>query len=281
MRWLLGLDLRGTSGGVIGWTKAIAALQADDEFHAVHVAPLDTSLALVERALGEFARNDAAGQHLTSLRVEQSDDVTEGLVAACGDVEAAALVIGRKAERFSDDFIRLGKIARRLLRTLVRPTVVVPPDLTVDTLGAGPVIVATDGEARSAPAGQFAAGLARHLGRELLVVQVVDSPGFWDRGVLSVAALQQLGEELADEGEQRVASFCAAAGLSEHRREVLTGDVVEALRMRIEALDPLVTVVGSRRLSALDRVFTTSVASELAAIATSPVVVVPPPAPPN
>lgn len=276
MRWLLGLDLRGTSGGVIGWTKAIAKLQADDQFHAVHVAPLNTSLGLVERALGEFARDDAAGKHLTSLRVEQSDDVTEGLIAACGDTEAAALVIGRKAERHSDEFIRLGKIARRLLRTLVRPTVVVPPDLTVDTIGRGPVLVASDGDPRSIAACQFAAGLAAHVRRELVVVHVVDTPSFWDRGVLSVTALGELAQELREEGHKRLVASCAAAGLSGHRTEVLTGDVVETLRLRTEALDPIATVVGSRRLSALERVFTTSVASELAAIATSAVIVVPP-----
>lgn len=63
--------------------------------------------------------------------------------------------------------IRLGRVARRILRRLGAPVLVVPPDLRAEQIGGGPVTALTSVSADSARACRFAADLAARLGRPL------------------------------------------------------------------------------------------------------------------
>ena len=92
------------------------------------------------------------------------------LLALMIGAAASGLVIGRAAERGSRAVVRLGRVARRVLRRLPCPVVVVPPDLSA--VADGPILLATDLDVASASAVTFARDLAARHGRELKVVHV-------------------------------------------------------------------------------------------------------------
>ena len=72
--------------------------------------------------------------------------------------------------------MRLGSVARRMLRQLKQPTIVVPPDLLASQVGRGPVLVAVDFTEDSVRALNWARSFAETIGRPVRLVHFVDVP---------------------------------------------------------------------------------------------------------
>lgn len=270
--WILGLDLGDRSRG--------AALIADwlagpEHTLAVHVLELwtrpyirtdvvESTRAVIHRVASELHIEPPA-----HMKVIDAETAEQGLTIA-GE-GAAGLVLGRAAG--SDEHLPwgLGHVARRVLRSLPCPVVVVPRDLTA--VAPGPVLLATDLDTASTAAVAFAREVAGRHGRELVVVHVVEDrysdlvqDPFW----------QQAQEAYRSEREQRAHTW-----MTEHaligRPHVAFGGVVDRLQARATDTRAAMVVVGSRRLGTLGRIFLGSTASALAARAPCPVAVVPAP----
>lgn len=271
--WIVGLDLDGRARGALvvgewiargGNLVGVHVLESwarphirGDAFSAVH--------ALVVRTTREL--------HLPALArvtVLEATRAEEGLAEAAQ--AAAGLIIGRAAPAHEDRIVRLGVVARQLLRQLPLPVIVVPPDLAA--VAPGPVLFATD----LGPSGAQALGFARELagahGRPLELLHVADTrhhdliddldPGF-------VAARAAYHAAVA-------ASFGAWADAHEltgNTRHVGYGDPAARIAAVAAERRAALVVVGSRRLGTVARAFLSSTASALAGLAACPVAVVP------
>ncbi|MCA9708993.1 MAG: universal stress protein, partial [Myxococcales bacterium] len=202
------------------------------------------------------------------------------LAKRVGGVPDSVLVVGRRAPRGSTGFTRLGKVARRLVRTLPAPVVVVPPDFEVER-APGPVVLATSLREDSEGTARFAARIARDWNRPLLVVNVIPgTAGVPPRYLPEVARDEVVARGRLD-AEHGLAIWQRRHGLRDAESLVETGDSVDRLTgLAFERRASLI-VVGSRQLSLRARVYRSSVGSDLAGSATVPVAVVPPPPPPT
>ncbi|MFV8752229.1 universal stress protein [Nannocystaceae bacterium ST9] len=288
-RWTLGLDLReGAEGPLVfaRWlTAELARNGTDAELDPVHVIEQDQVglLTTAERreeimALAEDAVVKAVersgGAPLTDMRMVEVGEPEDVLADAAKQSEG--LIIGRLAPRGRDRVLRLGGVARRLLRRLPGPTLVVPPDLATAQVGKGPIVFACDGDDDSLGAARFATKLADALRRELVLVHVVPMPYGWSVGYMPSDAVKQVRADLQARGERTLERWATQHGLNGLRGFVAEGIVAEELVRLAREQDALMVIVGSRKLNALERLFVTSVGSELAASATCPVAVVPP-----
>jgi nucleotide-binding universal stress UspA family protein len=199
------------------------------------------------------------------------------LEAARDEHHAEGLVVGRQAPREGHHLLRLGRVARRLLRTLAGPVVVVPPDWDPASVSAdGPVICASNVGDGAVAAARFAAELAHRLGRPLIIAYTVPIPEDYGANYIPAATRQKIAVESHAAGERELREWIADLGLTDATPVVREGHVTEqVLRLARESHAALV-VTGSRRLSTLERLLITSVGSELSATSPVPVVVVPP-----
>jgi len=232
-------------------------------------------LGRVEDATKAFVDRSPASKAVASVRAELSTDVAATLSKTAGD-EGAALLLGRKAPRENTSLVRLGRVARRTLRQLHSPTVVVPTDWTVASAGAGPVMVAVDATEASLAALDFGEALAGAVGRPLLAVQALQGPGGLGWATLPDADYVALRERHRQEEAAKLVSY-----LAEHERASLAvrsevGATVPALLEVAQEVQAALIVCGSRRLTRTERIFTASVGGELASFAPVPVAVVPP-----
>jgi nucleotide-binding universal stress UspA family protein len=296
-RWIVGLDLRPTGQGALRFARWLAAATraAAPAFVGVHVLEEDTLRAalryhhldeLIAGAREEaemLLRNAGATEVLRELQVVQGLHAETTLESIRKEQHAEGLVVGRQAPREGHHLLRLGKVARRLLRTLGGPVVVVPPDWEPDTVSTdGPVVCATNVGDNAITAARFAADLAQRLGRPLVVVYTVPVPEDYGANYIPAATRQKIARESQETGERELAAWVAELGLSVSSGPggattlVRQGHVTEqVLRVAKETKAALI-VTGSRHLSTLERLLLTSVGSELAATAPCPVVVVPP-----
>ena len=285
MRWIVGIDLRARSHGAVAfvsWARQHAKAQA---FIAAHAMP-EPSTSLGEPPID---RDELHAQSLEVLRKELAargaeqafDDhglieswaPEDGLVEVMRRHGADGLVIGRRANKVDDAWIRLGRVARRLLRTLPAPIITVPADLEVGDLAQGPVLLTTDLSQTSVAALAFAARFAHELGRPLQVAHVIEAAG------------RMVPAKPADAWHMRPDAPPSDPGaldrwLEEHTVQgaktlVERGHVLETLGEIVERQRPCLVVCGSRSLSTMDRIFTSSVASALAGVAPVPVAVIP------
>lgn len=284
-RWIVGLDLGARSHGALvfaAWMRSAAS--ASDRPHLVGLHVLETWAArqlpvsmeeyvTTARRLAE-QRADEVGARLDAVEVVEAERAELGLVAAAG--HADALVVGRAAPRHGREWVRLGRVARRVLRQLPRPVFVVPPDLTAATLADGPIVLATDLETTGPAAIDRAVGLARAHARPLVLVHVGEprhSDVIDEIEPRFVAERERHREGVA----QAFASWAEAQGLGAVRRVLEFDAPPEGLAAIATRERAAVVVVGSRRLGAVERVFTVSTASVLAALCTCAVAVVPEP----
>lgn len=275
MRWVVGLGLKGDSMGAVklaGWLTEHGV----DHVYGVHVLRRTELFGLAERALDDLARRTRTTALFEVLCVVQHADVANALVETCAEHAADMLLLGRRARSSDATPVRLGRVTRRLLRTLPGPVAIVPPDFDPPNAGTGPVLAATDLSDDSVAACVRARALAERLHRALVLVHVVPDPHDWGLSILSEAHELELANELLVDAEARLGAWCHRHDLSGLQAELRKGDVVEQLmRVGTELRTPI-TVVGSRRLGLLARVFSASVGSALSASAPWPVVVVPP-----
>jgi len=291
MNWIVGLDLRSPDDGALrlaAWLARSCRPAGGERFLGVHVLEEGWLRPFLEQESAEglmqaarrsandlVARAGAAGA-ITDVKVVQSVRVDDGLEAALLEEGGEALVVCRRARRRDRSLVRLGAVARRLLRNLPAPVVVVPPDLADADLGDGPVLALTALSGDSVAACRFGADLARRTGRPLAVAHVVEEAPGSGADFLPRGPREDLGRALREEGERALPAWLSASGIEAESALVLQGSAVEeAVELALRLRSPLV-VAGSRALSAAGRAVLPSFSSELAAAAPLPVAVVPP-----
>jgi nucleotide-binding universal stress UspA family protein len=289
-KWILGLDLREGAEGPLVFARWLqAALTGHgtaaqlDSIHVLEQDQLgllasadrhDEAAALAEDALAKTLDRSGDSTPLDGLRFVDVGTPDDVLAHAARDADG--LLIGRLAPRGKDRLMRLGGVARRLLRKLPGPTWVVPPDLGPAQVGKGPIILACDAAEDSIGAARYALRMADLLRRELILAHVVPMPYGWSIGYLPPESVKQVRADLRTRGERTLERWATQHGITGLRGVVTEGIVPEELARLAHSEDALAIISGSRRLNAVERLFVTSVGSELAASATCPVVVVPP-----
>jgi nucleotide-binding universal stress UspA family protein len=289
-KWILGLDLReGAEGPLVfaRWLCNQLSATGGASLEPIHVIEQDQIgllasadkreqvVSLAEDAVVQTLGRANITTPLANLRLVEVGEPQDVLASAARD-GADGLIIGRLAPRGKDRLLRLGGVARKLLRTLAAPTVVVPPDLRAEQIGKGPIILACDLHEDTLGATRFALHLADRLRRELILAHIVPMPYGWSVGYLPPEAVKQVRGDLQSQGERLLERWATQHGITGLRGVVCEGMIVDELNSLAQKEDALMVVTGSRKLNALERLFVTSVGSELAASASCSVAVVPP-----
>lgn len=286
MKWIVGIDVRPTSDGAVAFAAWLQA-QTQATLIGVHVAAREMFAALdqlagpvqsdtrlrveLERSLAEMG----VGEAFARVEVIDAMDPVGPLEAKCAAEGASGLIIGRVARRSGDELVRLGAVARRLLRELAAPIWVVPPDLSAAAIGGGAVLVAVTPNEDSVGAVRVGARMATALGRTLIFVRVVNAVVEHASLFPPGEALREREAELLREAEAQTRGWLMdleVEGPLDMRRGGTLEEIVAAARRHEAAF----VVCGSRRLGLLGRLFSGSLSSELAAHAPVPVLVVPP-----
>lgn len=285
-RWIVGIDVQRRSDGAVAFAAWLHA-QLRDPLIGVHVAAREMFAAMdqiagpaqsdvrlrveLERSLVEAGVGDAFAR----VEVIEALDPVGPLEERCKEEGVAGLIIGRIAGQSGHETVRLGAVARRLLRGLVAPTWVVASDLRAESIGEGTVLVAVTAEDASVGAVRMGVRLAAALGRKVMFVQVVNP---W----IERSTLYPQHEALTREQttQQRDAEARTRGWLMDLEVEgpldVRLGGTLEEIVGAARRHQAAFVVCGSRRLGLLGRIFSGSLSSELAAHSSVPVLVVPP-----
>ncbi len=280
MRWIVGIDERDTSRGALElavWLREHARAPHQQELFGVHVVDdhfrtpvsADVRAQLVASAAAATERGLATlgtPSPLAELHVELDAPVEDVLERYADVLAADVLLLGRIGAREVQGVTRLGRVARRLLRTLPRAVAIVPPDLRRASIGNGPVLLATDLGDDSSTAGKLARRLAASIGRDLAIVYVdtmIDHP-------------RPGADPLPHPGLTDLAAWARGQELEPARIRVQHGDVVDKVLAVATEEHAAMIVAGSRRLTLAERIFGASVGTDLARVADRPVLVVPP-----
>lgn len=270
--WIVGVDLGGRSRGALvfghwlgdgsdcvtgmyvleAWARSYVG---SDVVSTVHHAVFTTACEL---GISPPAR----------VRVVEAEHVEEALAQAAQD--GAGLVLGRAARAGEASLVHLGRVARRLLRILPGPVVVVPPDLAA--VAPGPILVATNLDLSTSAALPFARALAARHDRPLELVHI----GELHNDLVDEPSWLAAREEYRSEVECAVNVWMHDHHLDPMPCHIAYGDPVVKIVEIAAARQAALVVVGSRRLGAGARMFVSSAASRLAGLATCPVAVVPP-----
>ncbi len=288
-KWIVGLDLRKSSQGAIRYAAWLSRTSSAEEhlvgLHILEEAQLQAALRY--HHLSELRKGAQEAVTMVLEQVGAADVVDEVHVVegttADSDLEsgrqyhrADGIIVGRQAKREGRHVLRLGRVARRILRKLPAPVIVVPPDLETEAIGEGPVVASVNMHEDCTAAAKFAADMAERLGRKLVLVHVVPLPEDYGAAYIPEASLEKLRVEHQATGEAELEAWAKAQGLESAERVVLQGGLIEHLLEVAEQRRACLLVTGSRRLSGLERMLLTSIGSELASRAPCPVAVVPP-----
>jgi nucleotide-binding universal stress UspA family protein len=278
-RWLIGLSLSSDELGPLelgAWLQETTGARLD----VMHVAVVPT---LPQRFFDELEQSlhetldqqvaDAGLHAIGSVEVRLGRNLAHELVERAAALDAG-LLVGRCAPRSSAAIVRLGRVARRVLRHLPGVVGVAPPDLKRSDIGTGPVFVAIDPFHDTGDAVDFARSLSSQTGRELVAVNVFDTTG----------AVRSLPPDLArryaatieDEAQTTLDAFVKRHDLGGVRMLRPRGSAVDQLLELSRGERASLLVCGSRRLSAIERIFEGTLGSMLAANADVPVFLVPP-----
>jgi nucleotide-binding universal stress UspA family protein len=288
MKWVVGVDLLPDSQGAlefVAWLKAREAVGQGDvpglcileeaAFFTIRGEARTGVEEGVRKVLMGFADDSRARDALGELDARIAPSVHKALSALALEHDAV-LVVGRQARRGEAGLVRLGKTARRLLRHLPVPVTVVPPDLQLQEVPEGPVLVATDTTEASLPAISFGRAYASAVGRSLRLVHVL--PTVEEIGLEYVSSVRsaELRHEHGRRARRAFDEFVQRNGLGDLGVSLLPGPVIESV-LEVASTERACSIVcGSRKLGVAARVVSASIGSELAATATVPVVVVPP-----
>ncbi len=291
MKWIVGVDLRHRSDGAIkfaAWLRETSANAEGCELVGVHVVEakqmaglqrFDPKQAVLERLQVEsklVIRNAGASEGFATVDVIEGRRAAHSLESACVYHHGDGLIVGRKAGSEEQAVVRLGSVARHLLRSLSGPTFVVAPDLAADGIGSGPIVVAVTPTDASLSACTFARAVGERLGREVVFVRVVTVPEDYAHIYWSSDALEQFRVEFVERARVQLKAWLTEHGFGEARVELRYGPEVAELVAASKLHDSPFIVCGSRLLGTFERMLTSSTSSELAAHAPCPVVVVPP-----
>ena len=289
MRWVVGVDLRPHSHGAINFA---AWLHAHDKtgqaaLEALHVvesrlfelpesparaellgrAKQATIAALTARkAIDAFAHIDAI----------EGEDVIDTLAAAGALTSTTGIIVGRRAAESDDSVIRLGKVARRLLRRLESPVVVVPPDLERAHIGAGPILCAINLDDHGVAVARFGERLGQAVGRQARLIHVVDSGDPIGIEYLPEGTWNDIRQRARETGQTQLTQWRDQAKLTAHTL-LAQGQTVPKLLAAARELDACMILCGSRQLSLAQRIWMSSIGSTLAAASHLPVAVIPSP----
>lgn len=286
MRISIGLDLTPGSSGCLRLARWFVerGLSRPEDLLVVHVIETDHLWSAVrpfgpgtlpDALLAELRRALTAAS-LEGVRAEvlEAPSADQALADTMQRHRADLIIVGRRGTPSS--FVRLGRVARRILRQLPAPIVVAPPEATpVRPIGPGPIVVATDLTPASAGAAAFADGLARRAGLDLLLVHVMPTPSEPHTAYLRAGVQARPREDLERERTDALSAWASEHGLEGHRRLLAHGELVETLVRVAEEHGAPLLVCGSRRLGLRERFFVSSVASTTSALAPCPVVTVP------
>lgn len=293
MRWIVGLDLRHRSAGalqLVRWLGRETRAPDADAFSAVHVLEeehlelvlryhhLDEVLTTARASAQAALVHEGVEALVRDVELVQGADAADMLLASARTLGADALVVGRAAPGAAGvRIVRLGRVARRLLRRTSTPVVVVPPDVRAEGLGGGPVVALVRLDDRSARTAAFGASLAARLGRPLALVYAI--PPTVEQAAPYFPT--ELGQKIADEqraaGEADLAAWTSRVGLAAQRAVVVQGNPVDAaLAYAADERSPLL-VVGARPVRGFAHALASGTAAVLASVAPMPVVVVPSP----
>jgi nucleotide-binding universal stress UspA family protein len=232
---------------------------------------LNELLVRADRELNDVVGRSDVAVGVTSRRVVSADSPEHGLEQALTTDEFDGLVIGRLAATGERRVVRLGRVARRLLRRLPKPLLIAPPDVSSAALGRGPIVLATDLDESSRTAAAFAHRLATELGRELVVVHVdpglVLVPTFWGEPAMVPSQPRRIPADVDD--------WVKSVGIPGARTRLAEGSLIENVLDIAKREDAPMIVCGSRGLDRFDRIFVSSTGVELARLADRPVAIVP------
>ncbi len=286
MRFVVGIDLRAHSHGAINfaaWLRehAQTGSMVIDGLHVIESGLLELPAVQPQVELVDDARKATqaalrarqAEAAFSSVDVIEARDVIDTLATAGQLAGTTGIIIGRRAAE-GEAWIRLGKVGRRLLRRLDAPTFVVPPDLEKEQIGAGPIICAVTLDEAGVAVAKFGEGLGEAIGRRTRLVHVIDSgdpvgvmylpPGAWD----------DLQKRQREAGQAALQNWRDAAGLSAYTL-LAQGQTVPKLLTAARELDACMILCGSRKLGLVERAWSSSIGSTLAAGAHLPVGVLP------
>lgn len=279
--WLVGIDLAPSSRGVLryaDWLHRQGAVEHQlHGMYSVANAVPDGTLQLVHESetLESFVTSRECRDAFTTLRAV-SGAADRMLARRATEVGADGILVGRAAATDERAFVSLGPIPRRLLRRAPVPVIVVPPDLGPSTFSGGPVVIAVTPSGDSVGALRFGLTFAETHGWDVRIVHVLP------RG--STTAPREPGADAGEiqptpsttESRDKVERWCRAEGMLNPRCDVFHGRIEPTLLDLAKQVDASMIVCGSRRLSLLERLLSSSVGSGVAAHADRPVAVVPP-----
>ena len=286
MKIVLGMDLRSASSGALRFARWLidTGVSRREDVLAVHVIEMDHLLGAVrpfgpgtlpERLLpGMRQKLDEAGLDVRAEVVE-ADNAEHALVEAAQRHAAEMLVVGRRGSPSS--FVRLGRVARRLLRELPTSIAIVPPEIRATPgagLGPGPVLLASDLGSTSSPAAAFAQRLGETSGAGLSAVHVVPTQHTPHTAYERVGLEPIPDDELVETRTRAFAAWREQQGLQEAEAIVERGELVESLVAVAAHTGAPMLVCGSRRLPVGKRMFVSSVSSTLSGLAQCPVITV-------
>ncbi|KIG18370.1 Universal stress protein family 4 [Enhygromyxa salina] len=293
MRWVVGLDLRPHSHGAINFAQWLRA--HDKQPEQLRIDGLHVVEARMFNLPGGKSRAEVVGDALKAARVavsvrnaseafdsvnvvESIPSVDRGVVdvlsTAAGLWITDGIILGRRGPGEHGALIRLGKVARNLLRKLPAPTFVVPPDLELAHVGPGPILCAVQLDARGVEVARYAERLARRLGRSARLVHVIDTGDPIGLQYLPEGSWDDLHARQRDDAQDKIVQWRDAAGLTAYTL-LAQGQTVPRLVSAARELDACMILCGSRQLSLAERMWISSVGSSLAAAAHLPVGVIP------
>jgi nucleotide-binding universal stress UspA family protein len=217
-----------------------------------------------------------AGEGLQVQEEVDNDDPAAAIVSAV-DRSHADLIVMRTHAREGVDRILHGSVADQVVRTSAVPVLVVPPDARYRLIPPCTVIVPLDGSQLAERALKPALDLAEALGAGLRIVRVTDSPDYWVVGEEGAAREPSPGSEAA-----RAARYLDAVADRYARptvqiaRYVTDGDPAEVIAAL--GAEPEAAAIGmaTHGRSGLSRAMAGSVAAQLLASASLPVLLVHP-----
>lgn len=275
MKWVVGIDLRPGCEGALGFARFLVE-RVGDAAVAVHAVQLPD---LVNRGPAPQEVREHV-QRFVDQRIERADiaviedvDPDEALRSTVAKRGADGIIIGRRSPADGDEIVRLGAVARRILRHLGNPVFVCPADLDAGSVPDGPVLLAAVADPQCLGALRFAQTLANRLGRPLEVVAAV-RPAFGSS--VSYLPAPAYGGGVFERAQQELTAWLDANGAGECSATVVEGNVVPVVLGEADARQAVAIVCGSRQLSLVDRIFQSSIGGVLAGTARVPVAVVPP-----
>jgi nucleotide-binding universal stress UspA family protein len=286
MKWVVGIDLRVDCQGPVSFARWLGEHASSESFVGMHVIE-DRELPIAnETAAASIAKasKNRACELLTSVdametigepEIPRGKSADQSLSASLETYEAHGLIIGRRAPQSEDRIVRLGRVARRLLRTLPGPIIITAPDLDATKLPPGPVVVGVSLGHDCEPAVREAARLAHAIGRKLVMFHTQVLPTGVGVDFLP-ALLDDLKRHFQKEVRPRVEEWTQGLKLEGARLEFGEGPVVAQLLGCASREQACMIVLGSRRLGRAERFFASGSGFDLASAAPVPVLIVPP-----